>query len=106
MLQQDNIPYLPVLRRHHRHKISSVEGIMHCWENDIMATLAKHHSIRYCLFLSAEVVYHLSKYVIGKWNLNTELMALIMVMMLAVQSSVLKSCQCSARLVYRSVGAR
>ena len=33
MLQQDNIPYLPVLEQHPRHKISSVEGILHAWEN-------------------------------------------------------------------------
>jgi len=41
---------LPILKQHPRHKISSIEGILHAWENEIMATLAKRHSIRCFLF--------------------------------------------------------
>ena len=50
------MPYLPVLKQRPLYKISSIEGILRAWENEIMATLAKRHSIRCCLFLSVEVL--------------------------------------------------
>ena len=43
MLQQDNIPYLPLLKQRPRHKINSIEAcIFHAWENEIMEAVGKN----------------------------------------------------------------